>query len=127
MKVYKVVRKYKGQYYSCGARGKAVVRYQIGEWAEAPKWLADKGYHLTAFYHYIYAKSFIASNFRLPQPYLFEAEAEDIIRGQIPEFAFTSDLRNGKILTSRMSRYVDWPLDTIMAKRIKLIMEVTND
>lgn len=50
MKLYKVFAELKdGRIFSSWSLGKAQVEYEVGKLSEAPKFLADKGYWITAF------------------------------------------------------------------------------
>lgn len=100
------------------ASGKARVYYKVGEWAEAPEWLQEKGYHLLVFETLEQARQFLP----FPQTIeleIWEAEAED--RYALPPMLNTSKLYDGEFLEARINW---WPWGTLMYKRIKLIRRV---
>jgi len=113
-KYYKVVYEIiDGNLMSCVAGGKAQVEYKINEWAKAPKWLADKGYHLCVFKTKkdMFESGFIGR--------YFIVEIKNKIK-KLPKFCNAADIHHGIIIENDR----DWPEGTVMAKQVKLIREV---
>lgn len=112
--VYKVVaNKLSGDFTSMRAMGLAEVTYKIGEFVEAPDWLAKQGYHLCVFDTEKNAKDM---NMSFP---IFLAVAED--RVSLPPLLMSDFLEMGE-----MEPFSDikWPTGTLMFKRVKLIRRV---
>lgn len=97
---------------SLGAEGRALVKYHIGKFVSAPKWLRDQGYHLTAFSSQADALE-AAANFDFCEIWLAEA------KGKVPLQPFCSliGLSRGDIVQEKFSH---WPKGTIMVTSIKL-------
>lgn len=117
MIIYKFVRTDDdGRFWSALVDGKACVEYKVGEWSQAPIWLAKKGYHLFAFGSLEVAvdiKKIHSLDFKI-----FKCETVKI--EELPHKLSMYDLNDG-IITENTT---DWPLNTIMAERIKLIGEI---
>lgn len=103
------------------AQGKAQVKYTPKKWAEAPKWLKEKGYHVLAFNTRRDAKVWI-DGLQMVFPYcaleIWEAEA-DAVREPKEMLDFTL-LPQG--IAVRWDH--EWPLGTVMCRRIKLLKKV---
>ena len=117
MKVYKVVSIENGKFCSAIADGAACVEYKPDKWAETPKWLAEKGYYLTAFRDLESARNFVFGDTEI-----WKAEAEGIIE-ELPPLLTFSKLR----LRLFLREAFDWPFGTIMCQRIKLIKRVDKE
>jgi hypothetical protein len=121
--VYKAVRRkiHNGrvQYTSVLAIGKAEVCYKVGEYVEAPDWLARRGYHLFVFDSLddaINAFPYTQSVFEL-----WEAEAQGVREPRdIPGMCF-SKLAEGVFKPSGMSL---GGKGVLLAKRVKLVRKV---
>lgn len=113
MIVYKVVHRYKTNILtSYAAEGQSEVKYEPGEFAKAPEWLAEKGYHLLVFDHLDAALDFS------PKAEVWRAEAEEEM--ELPKRLTFASLFGGFIKT-----YEDnWPKGTHMYKRVKLLEKV---
>lgn len=122
MRIWKVVSKRENNLYSYAARNKALVQYKIGKWVQAPKWLKEKGYYLTAFITYEQAFNFIPS--RATRLAIYRAKAKGIIK-ELPHIYSVNYLSS----MGGFGEFVHpedrvWPLGTIMCKKIKLIKEI---
>jgi len=112
MRVYKVVFKARDGRLTSAI---ALVEYQPGQWAEAPKWLAEKGYHLFAFKTLEDARVAIGDSLCKDFFEIWEAEAEGIVE-DLPEPADRIVLAEGKIVKDD----IGYPDGTVMAKRLKV-------
>lgn len=133
-KCYKVVMDtLKGYYVSSVVCNKAQVIYRVGEWAEAPEWLKQYGYHLTAFNEYYFAHAFHDRAISVNTEYnnkvfmVFEAEAKGVLT-ELPPRANIAELDDYNRLAvpyhTHCEDYEKWPRGTIMVKQIKLVKEV---
>ena len=95
---------------SMRSRGYAQVVYKIGEFVEAPGWLAAKGYHLLVFDNLYDAEQM--------QTTIFWAEAEEKVA--LPIRMISEELKHGHISQT----HLPWPRGTKMYKRVKLIQEI---
>ena len=125
MRVYKVVRKVEGRLVSAvaSAAGPGVkVIYKIGGWVSAPRWLRREGYHILAFHSIEDAKEWIEGMHPVLADGLeiWEARGEGIINPRkraIPIWFLKVGLMD--------ERYgFEWPIGTVMCKRVKLIKKV---
>lgn len=119
MIVYKAVsRGYGGGLSSAVVSGKANTRYRLGVNHHAPRWLADEGYHLTAFKTLRQARNWA----RDPET-IWRCEATDIIRHEaLPPRCYGYHLVDGDIVVASLP----WPEGTIMCKTIKLLKELRS-
>jgi len=111
-RVYKVVSREFGELHSAMAHGLAEVVYDPKKWVEAPKWLAEKGYHLFAFKSLECAMEF-AKEFRGHE--VWEAEAEEVTE-TLPPFCDLTKLARGR-LTEEQD--IEYPSGTVMCKRLR--------
>ena len=119
MKGYKVVKEGpRGGLTSCIVWGKAKVRYRKGRFNTAPKWLAEKGNHLTIFTNLRKAKEF-----KSPYQQIWSVLALDVFEPSMKQKFQIIDLSEGEILTSS----IGWPEGTKMAKRVYLIDRITSN
>lgn len=125
-KYYKVVSKESnGSLRSVFTVGKARVEYKIGEWVQAPRWLARKGYHLfvydsphVALYNAI---GFYESGaFMFGVVYMCDVQH---VYSQLPNFLNDESLWNGKV---EPLPYEGFPGGTVMVQRVKLLEEVKD-
>jgi hypothetical protein len=119
--VYKVVRReiHNGnvQYKSAFTEGKAEVCYKVGEYVEAPAWLASQGYHLFVFDSLLDAiKALYPGAFEL-----WEAEAQDVQEPKDLSGMRCDKLQEGILEPGGYS--LSGP-GVLMAKRVKLVMLV---
>ena len=120
MIVYKVVqRTYPDKLISVIMTGKASIQYYPNIVCTAPKWLADKGYHLMAFKRFKDARYFAVGNQQI-----WRAEVTETT-SNLPERLFISVLHKGKVIPSGgKTDGKTWPRGTVMCKTIKLIKKV---
>lgn len=97
--------------------GKAQVRYRIGNWAQAPGWLREKGYHLLAFLDYSYAYDFVSEIPDGGGGVILKAEAIGVIH-DIPIRCEREMLALGKLVPKPKPDLV-WPAGTIMCEKLK--------
>ena len=127
MKVYKVVRRRFGissGLYSVIMFNHACVKYEPNKWVEAPEWLQERGYHLTAFEDLKVAEKWTNEILRLNADLplfleIWEAEADGVVEDLPPkcnEFAVDYE----KLLP----RLGVWPEGTVMCRRLKLVKKV---
>jgi len=126
MKVYKIVRNIDGELVSVGATGMARIVYKPHEWISAPRQLAERGYHITAFRSLRRAaiNLHVLSSYTLPSVYgfeLWEAEAEGITR-KLPPMLNMLQLAKGQFKEHLAPDL--WAYGTIMCRRIKLIKKL---
>jgi len=117
--VYKVVENRFGVLTSYMGVKRAQVVYKPGEWVEAPGWLAEKGYHITAYRDMRCAEEDMRA---APNQELWLAEAEGILE-QLPPSCQPNLLAEG-ILEPNV--FPTWPPDTIMCRRLKLIRRLAR-
>ena len=99
--------------------GKARKTYRLGVANRAPRWLAEKGYHITAFNSLKNAEHFLLC-WRANSRQIWECEATGVfsdMRGRCEQ----ESLSDGKL--TRLT-YVGWPNGTVMCKTLKLVKEV---
>ena len=108
--VYKCVDILGDDISSMKATGKAEVKYRIGEFVEAPEWLAEQGYHLLVFDNIYDARNMLCD--------IFKAEAEEEM--PLPPRLFSNELENGLIEACTLP----WPRGTKMYKRVKLLEQI---
>lgn len=122
--VYKVVeeRRFLGIFpekVSAIVEGKARVSYKPNKWVEAPAWLSEKGYDLTAFVSYEAAKKFSKGLLRWANFAIWEGEAEGVLT-ELPPTLDIYDLEEGK-----MTILPDpWPEGTVMCRRLELVKRI---
>ncbi len=99
------------RYFSWYMRDLAQVEYKMGEWVEAPQWLANLGYGLT--YYGLWED--------LPwnSGPVYEIEVDSPFEGELPPFLGMGPLTQG-IIQYDPSKANLWPRGTRMARRIKL-------
>ena len=118
MIVYKVVqRTYPDKLISVIVSGKASIQYYPNVTCTAPKWLANKGYHLMAFKRFKDARLFAISG---SNQEIWRAEATETT-SKLLEHCFLTCLHDGK---ARLSGGKTWPDGTIMCKTIQLLRRV---
>jgi len=118
MYVYKVVYvDESGKRISAFLRHKACVVYKPGEWIEPPRWLAARGYYLTAFREYRFAKQLADSLPLYTEVWL--AEADGILTDLPPRCDIVAiDIGELEPLE------IPWPTGTVMCRRLKLLRRV---
>ena len=129
MKVYKVLQRVDDKLFSAVVEDIARVEYKIGEYSEAPQWLQDQGYHITAFQNLIGAKSFIIDDMPCTKSELeiYKCEARDIFeKAQLPPSLTVWELQqlfelDEYILPVRSSV---WPWGTIMCLKLKPVRKI---
>lgn len=99
---------------------KAEVQYQIGEWAEAPDWLAKKGYGLFVFDSLKNAMDFLGKLGDPSRSKMWRCEIEGRYEKLPPNL--TLDGINRGVLVP--AEFKDFPKGTVMAKRVKLIRQI---
>jgi hypothetical protein len=115
---YKAVKEMDGKIVSCVAGNKAEVEYKIGEFVSAPKWLADKDYHLFVFDNLKDAKEFCKC-----QGIIYKAECEDEIKRK-PKFGYHGAIEDGNL---DLDCDYDYPDGTKMFKQVKLLKKVKHE
>jgi hypothetical protein len=116
MKGYKVVKLGpKGGLTSAIVDRKALVRYRKDRPNKAPKWLAEKGYHLIIFTNLRLARSWTLKNNRLQ---IWLSEVRDVFNPK--KLCNIFDLCIGKI----SEEMIGWPKGTKMAKRVYLVRRI---
>jgi hypothetical protein len=128
--VYKVVRRetHNGRvrYTSALARGKAEVCYKVGQYVEAPAWLANQGYYLLVFGKLDDAKIYYKAlkenkHYLLASFEIWEAQAQGIVDpGQTLGGNFDKLERGILIPDGYLLRNVG----ALFAKRVKLVKRV---
>ena len=131
MKCYKFVKRENNKLLSIFSHGKFQVRYKKGRYATAPSYLKKANYHLLAFKTIRDALDFV--NICLwddRNTILFEVEGQE--RVSLPLYLSLNWSRRGEfhnfqsyfnwIRTVHTS--MNWPYNTLMFKKIKLIKEV---
>lgn len=115
MKALKIVETdWNGNKYSWAARGKAEVKYKVGEFAEAPKFLADKGYGLLVFTEISDALYSVTDSDEL-----WECEVEEEL--PLPSMLALGHLIGGEELIEIVD---EWPVGSRMYKRVKLTKQL---
>lgn len=120
MKYYKVVRKIGDHLTSAIARSCAVVYYTVGEWHNAPNWLASEGYGLFVFAHFYHARLFKNTCFFHNDLHIYECEVYGVF-DSLPVYMSVGVISNGTVCPMK---YASFPRGTIMVKSVKLIEEV---
>ena len=116
MKCFKVVRKSKK---SSVVEGRAAVRYKVGEYVRAPSFLAEEGYHLTAFSSLSPALNF-AEGF---DDVIYEAQGKKRILHLPPRYyCWLVETPTG--FSKAKKPDLSWPTATLMFKEIKLLKEL---
>lgn len=102
--------------------GKAAKIYKPGIAQRAPKWLAGRGYYITAFRNRRAARLFAMVAFTGHRTQIWKCEATEVIpRSKLPPICWMSDLAAG---TLAHATTMTWPTDTVMCKTIKLLERV---
>ena len=114
---YKALTNRNNKLVSSAATGVARVEYPVGEWVTAPKWLADKGYHLCVFVDINSALSFAGGydwvyecDVRGAVPVLDKADLNYLEAGILQFYSFSDIWPNG----TRMFREVRIKEDGLM-------------
>lgn len=116
-KIYKVVVRASGDVLiSVAADGQAMVIYPPGQWAEPPKWLAERGYYLFAFDR---LEEAIAAAEDVPFAEVWEAEGDERVEPLPPRMDIFS-LRFGTADPDPG----EYAPGTIMVRRIQLIRRI---
>ena len=100
--------------HSVCAYGKAQVKYKRNEWAVAPDWLAQKGYHLTYFKSLARAKELA-----LGDNEIWECEVEGEV-SPLPQLSCLGDLAKGLLFPFSLG----WPDGTGMAEKIMITKRI---
>ena len=119
IKVYKVIRREDEFLYSFWAGSCARVKYQPNEWAQAPDWLSEKGYHLLAFKSLDMARKlhgYMDINYEI-----WEAVGESEILA-LPPVRDPIDLGHGSLWHRDDAPL--WPEGTCMFRRVKLVKRI---
>lgn len=117
---YKITTEIAGEQVSYFVYGTpAEVKYPVGEWAEAPKWLAKKKYGLFVFDGLKNAREFSKL---CASPCLWRCEVDGIF-DRLPLSVSMHGLNAGKVIKLRAKNY---PKGTVMVKRVKLIRQVKS-
>jgi len=96
---------------------KAEVKYEVGEWTEAPQWLAGNGYHLLVFNTLRNAKKFLRGYMYTICPHIWRCEVKE--KFFIMPFQLTGDsLEQGFIAPLPGCKF---PEGSVMVKKVKLI------
>ena len=99
------------------------VEYVLGEWAQAPDWLREFGYHLLAFRTLSDARGFATvENEPLAGHCIFKSEAEVMPIYPAPMNVWNIDAKGGFLKRDLSTN--DWPPGTVMCRRIKLLEEI---
>ena len=117
---YKITTEIAGEqvsYFVYGAP--AEVKYPIGEWAKAPKWLAKRGYGLFVFDGLKNAREFSKL---CASPRLWKCEVDGIF-DRLPLSISSLGLNSGRVIKLRAKNY---PKGTVMVKKVKLIRQVKS-
>lgn len=120
--VYKLIREQpRNILTSIVVTGKAAKIYKPGIAQRAPKWLAERGYYITAFRNRRAAHLFAMAAFPGGESQIWRCEATEVIpRSKLPPICWMSDLAAGTLARAAMT----WPTDTVMCKTIKLLKRV---
>ena len=122
MKCYKVTKE---DNRSIVSEDDAAVHYLIGENVTAPKYLAEQGYHLTAFQTRKDAKE--ASKFLFwwedKNVIIWEASGTAEIK-ELPLIATRNSVDNKKLFIRVVESKSHWPENTLMFKELKLLKTV---
>lgn len=118
--MYKVVRHYNYALYSSHAQGEAMVKYQVGEWAEPPQYALEAGFGLFVFRSKDAALEAASEGSDLV---VFEAEAESPLPS--PQFALDKwELWWGRAETTRYPFQL--APDEMMYRRVRLVRPVAR-
>ncbi len=122
MKCYKVTKE---DNRSIVSKDDATVHYLIGENVTAPEYLAEQGYHLTAFRTRKDAKE--ASKFHFwgedKNVRIWEASGTAEIK-ELPLIATRNSVDNKKLFIRVVESKSHWPENTLMFKELKLLKTV---
>ena len=123
---YKVVLLYEGSgLYSVNILDRLVVRYEIGEWTEAPPHARKMGYHLLAFRTLSEACAF--RDFFGSSCPIYECEGLYPVE-PLPPSLKGEELRRlmkGEVFEPKTkTKEGSWPEGTVMFKKIKLVRQV---
>jgi len=120
-KYYKITTEINGEQRSVAVyQTAAEVRYGVGKWVEAPRWLAEKGYYLLVFYGLKSTKEFLRGFCYTHPLRLWECEVEGKL-DRLP-FQLTGDsLEHGFITTIPGCKF---PEGSVMVKKVKLIRQI---
>jgi len=122
MSYFKITRDHR----SMRVFGLAKVTYTEGEWADAPVWLAERGYHLLVFGSYADAKAFIFRSSCNPSPFrIWECEVEGLAK-ELPPICCLTSLADG-VIRINSDLGAGWPIGTLMARRVKLLRLIEGD
>jgi hypothetical protein len=118
-KYYKAVRHGRnGDFVSAFVNGDAFVTYNINEFAEAPAWLQQKGFHLVVFDSLEAARAWKG---KLTP--LFECEVEGVVT--LPDMRIcSSDITPQGFDYNLKVNSLPWPRGTVMARRVRLISSI---
>jgi len=123
MQTVKIVRRDdNGRLISAVVEGKALVEYQPGEDAMAPKWLAEKGYHLTVFEALKDAVIFRKSTSMTMPVQFWWAEVPQAVRPDRP-LSSILELKDGLFDVQTLP----WPEGTLFAESVRLTKRVSWD
>ena len=112
--VYKVVVEgNENMFVSSAVIGMAEVTYQLNQWASAPDWLAEKGYHLLVFHNPSHAAAFASDG-----DTILVCTAENEVT-PLPPMLLINLLGNGIAQDTWPGMSRGWPVGTAMYKRIK--------
>jgi len=121
MRVYKVVKKRKGELFSAVVMGRVEVEYKKGVWATPPRWLEEEGYLLTAFRSLEQAVKFKNLNKEIGwELEIWEAEGEDGHITVPPLNVYL--LEQGEFFSE--GDILSWPEGTIFMKKLRLLKKV---
>jgi hypothetical protein len=95
---------------------KAAVKYKVGEWTEAPQWLAKAGYHLLVFNTLRNAKKFLRGYMYIICPHIWRCEVEG--KFFILPFQLTGDSLEQGFITPIPG--CEFPKGSVMVKKVKL-------
>ncbi len=99
---------------------KAEVQYQIGEWVEAPEWLAKRGYGLFVFDGLKNAREFAREFADLSRTKMWRCKIEGKYK-KLPPNLSVDGINRGIIVPAEAK---DFPKGAVMAKRVKLIRQI---
>ncbi len=117
---YKVTTEVNGEECSLVVNNtKAAVKYKVGEWTEAPQWLAEAGYHLLIFNNLKNAKKFLREfMFTTPcYPHIWRCEVKG--RFLVLPFQLSGDSLEHEFIELLWGS--KFPKGSVMVKKVKLI------
>jgi hypothetical protein len=114
------------RYTSALARGKAEVCYKVGQYVEAPAWLANQGYYLLVFGKLDDAKIYYKAlkenkHYLLASFEIWEAQAQGIVDPGQTLGGDLDKLEQGILIPDG---YLLRNVGTLFAKRVKLVKRV---